>query len=330
MTTLTDTQVITASGGLVELGFVQRTTDYTISSTTVSGAADVFSTDLTFVSDGSPVLVDFSCGRLVTTSGGPYINIYLVDGSGNSSGMLGLLFPGGTQAPGFFRTRLQLAAGTYSYNVRAVYNTAGGAYLTAGDGVGGNQIPAFLRVSKIVQATQWPAVTTGTIICTSSTRPGSPFEGQTIYETDTDLSLTWSGSTWVQVGSLGAWTTWTPTITQVGSVTHSVVYGRYTKIGRTVYANFTTNVTGSGSAGTGVSISLPVTSAAGSPLRLGSGHIYDTSTATRYTGMCELDSTTAFRIVGDWSSGNQWGGIPSVGLASGDQVSASITYEAAS
>lgn len=190
--------------------------------------------------------------------------------------------------------------------------------------------PGFARVSKIVQATQWPAVTTGTIICTSSTRPAAPFEGQTIYETDTDLSLTWSGSAWVQTGSLGAWTTWTPTITQVGSVTHSVVYGRYTKIGRTVYANFTTNVTGSGSAGTGVSISLPVTSAAGSPLRLGSGHIYDTSTATRYTGMCELDSTTAFRIVGDWSSGNQWGGIPSVGLASGDQVSASITYEAAS
>jgi hypothetical protein len=33
-------------------------------------------------------------------------------------------------------------------------------------------------------------------VCTSSTRPASPFEGQAIYETDTDLSLVWNGSAW--------------------------------------------------------------------------------------------------------------------------------------
>jgi len=35
-----------------------------------------------------------------------------------------------------------------------------------------------------------------TIICTSSTRPGSPFEGQTIYETDTKRTLTYDGTGW--------------------------------------------------------------------------------------------------------------------------------------
>lgn len=37
-------------------------------------------------------------------------------------------------------------------------------------------------------------------VCTSTTRPASPFEGQTIYETDTDLVKSYNGSTWVTIG----------------------------------------------------------------------------------------------------------------------------------
>lgn len=33
-------------------------------------------------------------------------------------------------------------------------------------------------------------------VCTSTTRPASPFEGQVIYETDTDKVLVWDGSAW--------------------------------------------------------------------------------------------------------------------------------------
>ena len=33
-------------------------------------------------------------------------------------------------------------------------------------------------------------------VCTSSTRPAVPFEGQMIYETDTDKVLVWNGSDW--------------------------------------------------------------------------------------------------------------------------------------
>lgn len=33
-------------------------------------------------------------------------------------------------------------------------------------------------------------------VCTSSTRPASPYEGQVIYETDTDLLRIWNGSAW--------------------------------------------------------------------------------------------------------------------------------------
>jgi hypothetical protein len=34
-------------------------------------------------------------------------------------------------------------------------------------------------------------------VCTSSTRPTAPFEGQMIYETDTKISLIYNGSAWV-------------------------------------------------------------------------------------------------------------------------------------
>lgn len=34
-------------------------------------------------------------------------------------------------------------------------------------------------------------------VCTSTTRPSSPFDGQTIYETNTDNYMTWNGSAWV-------------------------------------------------------------------------------------------------------------------------------------
>jgi hypothetical protein len=38
-------------------------------------------------------------------------------------------------------------------------------------------------------------------VCTSSTRPASPFEGQMIYETDTDVLAIWNGSAWKQVAA---------------------------------------------------------------------------------------------------------------------------------
>jgi len=33
-------------------------------------------------------------------------------------------------------------------------------------------------------------------VCTSTTRPATPYEGQMIYETDTDKVLVWNGSAW--------------------------------------------------------------------------------------------------------------------------------------
>jgi hypothetical protein len=53
----------------------------------------------------------------------------------------------------------------------------------------------------------------GTYVCTSATRPGSPIQGQTIYETDTRREYIWSGSVWLPRGPLVAVKTSDKTVT---------------------------------------------------------------------------------------------------------------------
>lgn len=38
-------------------------------------------------------------------------------------------------------------------------------------------------------------------VCTSTTRPASPYDGQVIYETDTDRCLVWNNTGWVQLST---------------------------------------------------------------------------------------------------------------------------------
>jgi len=191
VTVLTDTQVVTASGGLVELGYVERTTSQSVTATTFAGASEVFATDLTFVADGSPVVVEFYAPQVAV--GGTYIVMNLSDGSTGDLGQIGYAASSGTAKTEY---RYTPSAGVQTLNVRAWVQSGTGS-LSGGAGGSGQFPPILLRVSKIVQATQWPAVTTGTIICTSSTRPASPFAGQQIYETDTSKSLIYNGTAWV-------------------------------------------------------------------------------------------------------------------------------------
>lgn len=53
-------------------------------------------------------------------------------------------------------------------------------------------------------------------LCTSTTRPASPFEGQMVYETDTDMVAIWNGSAWRYIA---ATTPTNGTVLQVQSTT---------------------------------------------------------------------------------------------------------------
>jgi hypothetical protein len=43
----------------------------------------------------------------------------------------------------------------------------------------------------------------GATVVTSVSRPGSPWSGQVIFETDTSNTLVWDGAAWVVVGGSG-------------------------------------------------------------------------------------------------------------------------------
>ena len=70
-------------------------------------------------------------------------------------------------------------------------------------------------------------------VCTSTSRPANPFEGQLLYETDTDMLVIWNGSAWRYIAST---TATNGTILQVDSATTAArTYSR----SNTTYANIT-------------------------------------------------------------------------------------------
>jgi hypothetical protein len=160
----------------------------------------------------------------------------------------------------------------------------------------------------------------------------APVAGMVAVTTDTNTVWTYSGTAWVQAAQNGAWTTWTPAITQSGAVSSTVTAAVYGRWGRMIVGHFRLSVTGTGTAANAVTVSLPVTSAR-SGVNVGSGNVYDTSVGSNYTGHVSLNSTTTFQFepqgLGVTPSVLGVGGFTAA-LAAGDVVAGFFTYEAAS
>ena len=92
-------------------------------------------------------------------------------------------------------------------------------------------ITNYLPSSRLIQ----------TGVCTSSTRPASPFEGQAIFETDTDRMLIWNGSAWKGipiVASSGSSTVMTANVDgQQGQMPYSLAVGSISATTSTSYQN---------------------------------------------------------------------------------------------
>lgn len=168
------------------------------------------------------------------------------------------------------------------------------------------------------------------VTATSTTRPSSPPEGMVVYETDTDALVVYDGSTWVRLAAVAsaAVQTWTPAVTQSGSVTVTVTEARYVRTGAVVEAWCQLAVTGSGSAGSSVTVTLPVTASghtAGTPL--GVGTITDASASDQWSVTVQQQTTTTVAFIADDSTGiGGFGSQPSVGLANGDTVRFHVRY----
>lgn len=171
------------------------------------------------------------------------------------------------------------------------------------------------------------------IAALSTNRPASPTVGQLIYETDTDTYTARSaGPVWQTVMQMGAWTSYTPTLTQNVTVTKTVNYAKFTRMGRTIHVTCFLTVTGAGTAANQVLITLPVAST-GTIIRVGIGQIYDVSANTMYGGIaeCSVNASTVRLWPTSADGGDVLGNnVFTAGLAVNDQVHLVATYEAAS
>ena len=182
MTSISDTNVVNAPGGLVELGYSQITSNVTITSTNAASPQIVIP-DLTIVSDGSPLLVEFSYTNL-NIGGGMGIALW-VDGA--RQGNLGI--PPASSGGNFYR-RLVLSAGSHTIRV-AAWVASGTGTLYSADGSSGNDNPAFLRVSKIIQASQLIVQTPNAPLVTSL--PSNAIDGQEVrYLADNTNGIIWN------------------------------------------------------------------------------------------------------------------------------------------
>lgn len=134
------------------------------------------------------------------------------------------------------------------------------------------------------------------------------------------------------VGEGGAWTSWTPTVTQSGSVTVTNTRSRYARYGRTIHFLVSLAVTGSGTSSNAITVSLPVAAAATDEI-IGNGWVLDTSTSTIYPAYLYTGSTSIVWLRNTTTAtgdGRLGADVFTAALASGDSIKLSGTYEAAS
>lgn len=181
------------------------------------------------------------------------------------------------------------------------------------------------------------------ITCTSATRPASPSEGMTIYETDTDRFYGYSGSAWEVLSRIGAWQSWTPALGSYGAGTDwalgdGTVSGVYQRVGRMVVAQFLITFGSTTTFGTKfLTVSTPATmrTYSGTNHALGIARLYDVSVTTGYLAEIAYYSPTTVSLAalaagGSFASMDAVKSTTPMTWQSSDQISGTFIFEAAS
>jgi hypothetical protein len=185
-----------------------------------------------------------------------------------------------------------------------------------------------LQASELNENLMQQAVATFSNAAARTAAITSPVEGQMTYLLDVDRYDSWSGSAWIQVITPGAWIAYTPTLGNL-TIGNGTVTARYTRIGRTVFANIaivfgsTTAITG------GLTVGLPLTRVTGN---WGNTTIQyeDTGTIT-YPGFA-FENPTNIQLLGMRASVAY---VDQINLSStipftwttGDKINVASTYE---
>lgn len=176
------------------------------------------------------------------------------------------------------------------------------------------------------------------IVCTSGTRPSSPNEGMTIYETDTNLTRQYTGSAWGILFINGP-TSYVPVLTASSSNptlgTGNVAVGKYTYLpgGMIKYRFYVQFGTASVATGSGTyQISLPLTAAdalAGASVEdCGSGIVRDSSGATQRQATLVILSSTLDKLI-MYADDVPVTAVAPWTWAASDYLTGSIVYQAA-
>lgn len=131
----------------------------------------------------------------------------------------------------------------------------------------------------------------------------------------------------------GDWYTFTPTVTQSGSVTVTVVLARYKIVEKICHMEIILSVTGTGSAGNNIVIGgIPAAAAIknqlGGLLPVGFATVLDNGT-TLYTAQVNDNASGTSVVLRDTNTAGIIGTNPSFALANGDALVLNMTYEVA-
>lgn len=157
-------------------------------------------------------------------------------------------------------------------------------------------------------------------VCTSGTRPGSPTEGDMIYETNTDSLLVYSGTAWAILWEPAQ--TWNVTAyTQNGSKSCVTTYGWYQRTYGTFVAQARITTFAAGSAGNAISFATPFT--LDNAVSVGGSFSWFDSGTTMYVGSILPSSTTVFTFATNGVD-NSFGITPSFAPASADVLNITL------
>ena len=160
----------------------------------------------------------------------------------------------------------------------------------------------------------------------------TPVSGMVCITQDSGLMWIYTGSAWIQYGSYGGWTAWTPVLSSTGTAptlgTGNTSAGRYVRMGNTIHG-WGRILIGSGATNVGTgdyTFTLPVNFRnAGFVLQVGSLFYVDASATSRVTSL-QTSGATNLTVALD---GTGIISATSPGIGVNDQIRYSFTYEAA-
>lgn len=193
MTSLSENTVVTTSGGLVELGYVEGNFPSNSITATTAATAQTLMGAVNVVCDGGPIELEVFLAGARPDLGAGNRQLYLtllIDGTRvlDQFGLIITPAAGDVYRPTTIKRRMTPTAGVHTYEVRA-YVDAGTGYIESGSTA--SRPRSYIKVNKIIQASQFIVPLASAPLVTSL--PSAPIDGQEIrYLADATNGVVWN------------------------------------------------------------------------------------------------------------------------------------------